>query len=140
MLAHAHARIVLQYLGCDKNIYLSAGSVCVNCLYRYSVLHRTYFSTLHVTIDHVMPRGKRCGALDRCFGPHQQSIPQLHSLASQVYKGKVERSTCGFELMRFIPQGFAQAHTALRGHLMSCASWIKCGINRLTWLMVMISW
>ena len=60
----------------------------------------------HVTIDHVMPREKRCGALDSCFGlvgPHQQGIPQLLSLASRVYKGKVERSTCGFELMRFIP-------------------------------------
>ena len=32
-----------------------------------------------------------------------QSIPQLLSLASRVYKGKVELSTCGFELMRFIP-------------------------------------
>ena len=61
---------------------------------------------LHVTIDHVMPREKRCRALDSCFGllsPHQQSIPQLLSLASRVYKGRVERSTCGFELMRFIP-------------------------------------
>ena len=61
---------------------------------------------LHVTIDHVMPREKRWGALDSCFGlvsPHQQSIPQLLSLASRVYKGKVECSTCGFELMRFIP-------------------------------------
>ena len=58
----------------------------------------------HVTIHHVMPREKRCGALDSCFGlvgPHQQSIPQLLSLASRVYKGKVELSTCGFELMRF---------------------------------------
>ena len=52
-----------------------------------------------------MPREKRCGALDSCFGPHQQSIPQLLSLASRVYKGRVERSTCGFELMRFIPTG-----------------------------------
>ena len=41
-------------------------------------------------LDHVMPREKRCGALDSCFGlvgPHQQSIPQLLSLASRVYKG-----------------------------------------------------
>ena len=33
---------------------------------------------------HVMPTEKRCGALDSCFGlvgPHQQSIPQLLSLA-----------------------------------------------------------
>ena len=45
---------------------------------------------------------KKMGALDSCFGlvgPHQQSIPQLLSLASRVYKGKVERSTCGFELI-----------------------------------------
>ena len=51
-------------------------------------------------LDHVMPREKRWGALDSCFGlvgPHQQSIPQLLSLASPVYK---ERSTCGSELMR----------------------------------------
>ena len=39
---------------------------------------------IHETIYHVMPREKRCGALDSCFGlvgPHQQSIPQLLSLA-----------------------------------------------------------
>ena len=49
---------------------------------------------------------KMDGALDSCFGlvgPHQQSIPQLLSLASRVYKGYQERSTCGSELMRFIP-------------------------------------
>ena len=47
-----------------------------------------------------------CQETKTCFwfvGTHQQSIPQLLSLASQVYKGKVERSS-GFEL-----QGFAQA-------------------------------
>ena len=45
----------------------------------------------------VMPREKRCGALDSCFGlvgPHQQSIQQLLSLASRVYKGYQERSIC----------------------------------------------
>ena len=44
--------------------------------------------------------------MDSCFGlvsPHQQSIPQLLSLASRVYKGYQECSTCGSELMRFIP-------------------------------------
>ena len=48
-------------------------------------------------MDHVMPREKRCGALDRCFGlvgPHHQSIPQLLPLASRVYKGYQERSIC----------------------------------------------
>ena len=57
-------------------------------------------------LDHVMPREKRCGALDSCFGlvgPHQQSILQLLSLAPRVYKGYQEHSTCGSELMRFIP-------------------------------------
>ena len=37
----------------------------------------------HETIYHVMPREKRCGALDSCFGlvgPHQQSIPHNFSL------------------------------------------------------------
>jgi hypothetical protein len=51
-------------------------------------------------LDHVMPREKRWGALDSCFGlvsPHQQSIPQLLSLASRVYKGYQECSTCGSE-------------------------------------------
>ena len=69
-----------------------------------SLIH-FYTCTEHVTIDNVMPREKRWGALDSCFGlvgPHQQSIPQLLSLASRVYKGKVyrgkvERSTCGSE-------------------------------------------
>ena len=42
------------------------------------------------------------GQLFLLVGPHQQSIPQLLSLASRVYKGCHERSTCGFELMRFI--------------------------------------
>ena len=54
---------------------------------------------------HVMPREEQCGAQDSCFGlvvPHQQSIPQLLSLASQVYKGCHELSTCCFELMIFI--------------------------------------
>ena len=60
-----------------------------------------WMHTHHMKVlDHVMPREKRWGALDSCFGlvgPHQQSIPQLLSLASPVYK---ERSTCGSELMR----------------------------------------
>ena len=60
--------------------------------------------TIHMKVlDHVMPREKRWGALDSCFwlvGPHQQSIPQLLSLASRGYQ---EHSTCGSELIRFIP-------------------------------------
>ena len=38
-------------------------------------------------------------------GPQQQSIPQLLSLSSRVYKGYRERSTCGSELTSL--QGFA---------------------------------
>ena len=71
----------------------------------------------HVTIDHVMATEKRCGSLDSCFGlvgPHQQSIPQVLSLASQVYK---ERSTCGFELMRFIPTRRCQYRAKTRIHV-----------------------
>ena len=57
----------------------------------------TYIHTYMKVLDHVVPREKRSGALDSCFGrvgPHQQSISQLLSLASQVYKGYQERSTC----------------------------------------------
>ena len=69
-------------------------------------LTKGYFTQSACRKYHLMPREKRCGALDSCFrlvGPHQQSIPQLLSLASPVYKGWHERSTCGSELMRFIP-------------------------------------
>ena len=48
-----------------------------------------HVSQLHVEKNHVMPREKRCEALDSCFrlvGPHQQSIPKLLSLASRVYE------------------------------------------------------
>ena len=57
----------------------------------------TYIHTYMKVLDHVMPREKISGALDSCFGlvgPHQQSISQLLSLASRVYKGYQERSTC----------------------------------------------
>ena len=59
----------------------------------HSVAHIMYTIKLYVAqtgiaimkvLDHVMPREKRCGALDSCFGlvgPHQQSIPQLLSLS-----------------------------------------------------------
>ena len=58
---------------------------------------------LHEGIRPCDAKRKRCGALESCFGlvgPHQQSILQLFSLASRVYKGYQERSTCGSELMR----------------------------------------
>ena len=45
---------------------------------------------LPVHKNHVMSKRKKMGALDRCFrlvDPHQQSIPQLISLASGVNKG-----------------------------------------------------
>ena len=64
-----------------------------------------------------MPRKKMMGALDSCFGlvgPHQQSIPQLLSLASRVYKGQEERSTCGSELMRFVPTRLCQYRAKTR--------------------------
>ena len=54
-------------------------------------MHTTHYIHMKV-LDHVMPREKRCRALDSCFGlvgPHQQSIPQLLSLASRVYKGYI---------------------------------------------------
>ena len=54
-----------------------------------------YIHTYMKVLDHVMPREKISGALDSCFGlvgPHQQSISQLLSLASRVYKGCHERS------------------------------------------------
>ena len=57
----------------------------------------------HVTMDHVMPKEKRCGALDSCFGlvgPAKHAATSLSGITSLYYKGKVERSTCGFE---FIP-------------------------------------
>ena len=53
------------------------------------VIKRIFKHIIDVTIHHVMPREKICGALDSCFGlvgPHQQSIPQLLSLASRIYK------------------------------------------------------
>ena len=49
--------------------------------------------TIHEGIRPCDAKRKRCGALDSCFrlvGPHQQSIPQLLSLASRVYKGYQE--------------------------------------------------
>ena len=49
-------------------------------------------------------------AVSGLVGSHQQSIPQLLSLASRVYKGCHERSTCGFELMRFITTRHCYVH------------------------------
>ena len=54
---------------------------------------RSFIKRIHrkivYDIMHVVMAKKRCGALDSCFGlvgPHQQSIQQLLSLASRVYK------------------------------------------------------
>ena len=63
---------MLQYLGwlvCES-IHLSAGSVCVNCLYRYSVLHMTYLPTLygsmftqHLLLHYATNNMNTCGFL-----------------------------------------------------------------------------
>ena len=59
------------YYVCSKELKTVSAFRCIQV---------SFVRSLHVTIDHVMPREKRCGALDSCFGlvgPHQQSIPQL---------------------------------------------------------------
>ena len=94
-LAHAGTLFVTQSL----TLWQAKGWVFLACLSvkirlsKTAYLRACFFTAArsaigtHVTIDHVMPREKRCGALDSCFGPHQQSIPQLLSLAPRVYKG-----------------------------------------------------
>ena len=57
---------------------------------------------LHEGITPCDANRKKMRSSRQLFRAHQQSIPQLLSLASQVYKGYQERST-GSELMRFIP-------------------------------------
>ena len=74
-----------------------------------------------------MPREKRSGALDSCLGllalisrAYRNFSLWHHEFIKAIYQ---ERSTCGFELMRFIPtmhcSGY-QERSACGSELMRC--------------------
>ena len=90
---------------------------------------------MHVTIDGVMPREKRWGALDSCFwlvGPHQQSIPQLLSLASRVYKGKAPMVMRPLLLKALLMHIFHKKTYLSIGHQRLCSG-DSCGHHNPSW-------